>query len=76
MINKLTCLETYASQPGGPLKGPADDGKRFSSDGRFILEVGEAKGGGLEEGGVGIERDRRLADDGKRFCDERCITIG
>ena len=23
-INKLTCLETYASQPGGPLKGPAD----------------------------------------------------
>ena len=23
-INKLTCLETYHSQPGGPLKGPAD----------------------------------------------------
>ena len=37
-----------------------DDGKRFVSDGRFILEVGEAKGG------VGIVRDRRLADDGKR----------
>ena len=26
------------SQPGGPSKeGPADDGKRFSSDGRFIF---------------------------------------
>ena len=24
-INKLTCLETYAPQPGGPLKGPADN---------------------------------------------------
>ena len=47
------------------------DGKRFSSDGRFIVEVGEAKGGGLEEGGVGILRGRRLADDGKRFCDGR-----
>ena len=23
-INKLTCLETYPPQPGGPLKGPAD----------------------------------------------------
>ena len=45
-----------------PQGGPADDGKRFSSDGRFILEVGEAKGGGLEEGGVGILRERRLAD--------------
>ena len=40
----------------------ADDGKRFSSDGRFIVEVGEAKGGGLEEGGVGILRGGRLAD--------------
>ena len=37
-----------------------------------MLEVGEAKGGGLEEGGVGIGREGRLADDGKRFCDGRC----
>ena len=58
--------EGNASQPGGP-KGPADDGKRFSSDGRFIVEVGEAKRGGLEEGGVGVLREGKLADDGKRL---------
>ena len=40
----------------------ADDGKRFLSDGRFIVESSEAKGGGLEEGGLGIVRDRRSAD--------------
>ena len=40
----------------------ADDGKRFQSDGRCILILSEAKGGGLEEGGLEIGRARRLAD--------------
>ena len=43
----------YPSQPGGP-KGLADDGKRFPSDGCCILISSEAKGGGLEEGGLGV----------------------
>ena len=33
-------------------------------------------GGGLEEGGLEIRRDRRPADDGKRFCGERCVLKG
>ena len=38
-INKLTCLETYPSQPGGPLKGPADFQK---NDSFFIFrELGQ-----------------------------------
>ena len=56
--------------------GLADDGKRFYSDGSFSVEVGEAKGGGLEEGGLGIGRERRLADDRKRFYSDGRFIIG
>jgi len=33
-------------------------------------------GRGLGKGSCQIRPDRRLADDGKRFCDERCISKG
>ena len=46
----------------GAIAGMEDDRKRFYSDGRCILISSEAKGGGLEEGGREIVRDRRLAD--------------
>ena len=50
-----------ASQPGGP-KGPADDGKRFC-DGRCGgVCFSDEKGGGLEEGGLEVDPDRRDAD--------------
>ena len=53
----------------------ADDGKRFQSDGRCILILSEAKGGGLEEGGLEVGRGRRLADDGKRFSSDGRFVI-
>ena len=40
----------------------ADDGNRFCSDGGFILISSEAKGVGLEDGGLGIGRGGRLVD--------------
>ena len=48
-------------------KGPADDGKRFRSDGRCIgivlAKQGRGFGGG---GGLKIGLDGRQSDDGKR----------
>ena len=40
----------------------ADDGKRFSSDGRCSGVCSVEKGGGLEEGGLEIDPDGREAD--------------
>ena len=46
---KTTSMISSASPPGAP-RGPADDGKRFSSDGRFI-HVFSLIGGGVRGGG-------------------------
>ena len=62
-INKLTCLETYPSQPGGPLKGPADDGKRFYSAGRCVGTRSENRVRVWGKGhGDGTSSADRLAD--------------
>ena len=67
--------------PGSDLAGGlADDGKRFSSDGRCIcrwVDEIEEWGGGLGEGGCQIVRGRTVADDGKRFSsDGRFVSKG
>ena len=53
--------EGNASQPGGP-KGPADDGKRFYSDGRCLANCSFKIGGGLGEDGARLDREQSLAD--------------
>ena len=45
-----------------PERRPADDGKRFQSDGRCSGNLSYEKGGGLEEGGLNIRPDGRPAD--------------
>ena len=56
-----------------------DDGKRFSSDGRFILMRSSNGAGVLGEDGRPIARGRRVADDGKRLpamdVVEQCVTL-
>ena len=50
--------------PDGTL---ADDGKRFSSDGRFVLRAIANREGVRGKVGGRFSRDRTPADDGKRF---------
>ena len=62
-------------------RGPADDGKRFSSDGRCIPIASrreDTREGVQGEGGArdSFVLDRRLADDGKRFLsDGRSVVV-